>query len=99
MNFMAYGLPVLAAVNPSSEVARIVRDAGAGWVVNSAEPNSFPAEVARLSEVPEEVGERAAASRAFAEQHFTRERFAEHFDRLLRDVVTERRPAGTLAPQ
>ena len=25
MNFMAYGLPILAAVNPSSEVARIVR--------------------------------------------------------------------------
>ncbi len=29
MNFMAYGLPVLAAVNPAGEVARIVRR-GAG---------------------------------------------------------------------
>ncbi|MCA1703927.1 MAG: glycosyltransferase family 4 protein, partial [Actinobacteria bacterium] len=35
MNFMMYGLPVLAAVNPDSEVARIVEKSGGGWVVDS----------------------------------------------------------------
>jgi colanic acid biosynthesis glycosyl transferase WcaI len=50
MNFMAYGLPVLAAVNPRGEVARIVRDSGAGWVVDSSDPDAFPREVARLGD-------------------------------------------------
>jgi colanic acid biosynthesis glycosyl transferase WcaI len=46
MNFMAYGLPILAAVNPRGEVARIVREADAGWVVDSSNPGLFPAKAA-----------------------------------------------------
>ena len=88
MNFMAYGLPILAAVNPSCEVARIVREAGAGWIVNSAEPDSFPRELARLREAPGRDSPSAPPpSLAFAEEHFTRERFGEHFDASLREVV------------
>jgi colanic acid biosynthesis glycosyl transferase WcaI len=87
MNFMAYGLPVLAAVNPSSEVARLVEEAGAGWVVDSSDPDSFPREVARLRGSPDEIRERAAASAAFAAQHFAQEQFGRHFDSLLRDVA------------
>ena len=48
MNFMAYGLPVLAAVNPSGEVARIVERADAGWVVDSSDPDSFPRKLAEI---------------------------------------------------
>ena len=51
MNFMAYGLPVLAAVNPGGEVARIVERAGAGWVVDSSQPDVFPRKLARRSSV------------------------------------------------
>jgi colanic acid biosynthesis glycosyl transferase WcaI len=87
MNFMAYGLPVLAAVNPEGEVARIVREAGAGWVVDSSDPDSLPREVARLREARDEINERAAASRAFAQDHFSQEAFAHHVDALLRDVA------------
>jgi colanic acid biosynthesis glycosyl transferase WcaI len=89
MNFMAYGLPVLAAVNPASEVARIVEEAAAGWVVDSSDPGAFPREVARLSEATAEVADRAAASREFAERHFTQEGFGRRFDELLREVVAE----------
>ena len=89
MNFMAYGLPVLAAVNPASEVARLVLEAEAGWVVDSSDPGAFPREVARLRQAPEEVRERAGASHDFAERHFTRERFGQLFDELLREVVGE----------
>ncbi len=39
MNFMAYGLPIVAAVNPGGEVARLVKDAGAGWVADSSDPD------------------------------------------------------------
>ena len=91
MNFMAYGLPILAAVNPASEVARIVRESAGGWVVNSAEPESFPREVARLRGAPDEIRQRAAAARAFADRNFTREGFGQSFDALLREVVAEGR--------
>lgn len=93
MNFMAYGLPILAAVNPEGEVARIVRDSGAGWVVDSSDPDSFPAEVARLADSPEETVQRGQAGRRYAEEHFTAEGFAERFERSLRDTV-----AGVGAP-
>ncbi len=43
MNYMAYGLPIVAAVNPSSEAARLVLEAKAGWVADSSVPESFPA--------------------------------------------------------
>ena len=42
MNFMAYGLPVIAAVNPGGEVARIVRESGGGWVADSSGPGPVP---------------------------------------------------------
>ncbi len=87
MNFMAYGLPVLAVVNPSGEVARLVREAGGGWVVDSSDPGAFPREVARLLEAPDEVRQRARAARAYAEQHFERPAFARRFERTLQEVV------------
>jgi colanic acid biosynthesis glycosyl transferase WcaI len=87
MNFMAYGLPILAAVNPAGEVARIVRDAGAGWVVDSSEPAAFPREIARLAEAPNEIRERAAIARAYAEQHFTQAGFAARFEAVLAGVA------------
>ena len=91
MNFMMYGLPVLAAVNPAGEVARIVRDSSTGWVVDSSDPESFPRELARLAHDPEEVRERAAASRRYAEQHFAQDVFAERFNRVLEAVVATSR--------
>jgi putative colanic acid biosynthesis glycosyltransferase WcaI len=87
MNFMAYGLPVLAAVNPSGEVARLVRDAGAGWVVDSSDPDAFPREVARLRANPGEVRELASASRAYAERNFSQAGFAERFEQTLESVA------------
>jgi colanic acid biosynthesis glycosyl transferase WcaI len=87
MNFMMYGLPVLAAVNPAGEVARIVQESGAGWVVDSSDADAFPQELARLAKAPEEIGPRAAAARRYAEQHFTQDAFAEHFERALAAVA------------
>jgi colanic acid biosynthesis glycosyl transferase WcaI len=92
MNFMAYGLPVLAAVNPSCEVARIVERSGGGWVVDSGEPGSFPRRLAEILRDPADIARRAAACRAYAEQHFTQDGFAKRFDEALRDVVA--RAAG-----
>jgi colanic acid biosynthesis glycosyl transferase WcaI len=92
MNFMMYGLPVLAAVNPRGEVARIVRDSGAGWVVDSSDAESFPREIARLAQAPAELRERAAISRRYAEQHFAQPAFAERFERVLETVIIANGP-------
>jgi colanic acid biosynthesis glycosyl transferase WcaI len=87
MNFMMYGLPVLAAVNPAGEVARIVRDSAAGWVVDSSDPEAFPRELARLAQAPAEIRDRAMASGRYAEQHFAQDAFAERFERVLESVA------------
>lgn len=90
MNFMAYGLPILAAVNPTGEVARIVREAGAGWVVDSSDPEAFPRQLGRLSAAGAEIRERGAAARQYAEQHFVQEVFAERFEKVLAGVARRR---------
>lgn len=89
MNFMAYGLPIVAAVNPASEVARIVERAGAGWVVNSGEPDQFPSRIAEILRDPQDILRRAAAARAYAEEHFMQGGFARRFDAALREVVAQ----------
>ena len=86
MNFMAYRLPVLAAVNPSGEVARIVEESRGGWVVDSSDPDAFPRNVARLLRVPGELAARAADARGFAEARFTQDGFAARFERTLTAV-------------
>jgi colanic acid biosynthesis glycosyl transferase WcaI len=91
MNFMAYGLPVLAAVNPGGEVARIVEQAGAGWVVDSSDPDAFPRKLAEVLRIPGEVTARGRAAYRYAQQHFTQAGFAERFDDSLTEVVERRR--------
>ncbi len=87
MNYMAYGLPILAAVNPSGEVARIVERSDAGWVVDSSDPDSFPQKLAEILRAPAEIAVRGRAAYQYAQRHFTQAGFAERFDDLLTDVV------------
>jgi colanic acid biosynthesis glycosyl transferase WcaI len=89
MNFMAYGLPVLAVVNPAGEVARIVRESRAGWVANADDPDSFPREVARIKQAGQEISDRAANARMYAERYFTRDRFTAHFEAVLQSVAPQ----------
>ena len=90
MNFMTYRLPILAAVNRAGEVARIVRDSGAGWVVDSSDPSSFPRELAWLTQAPSEIQLRAASAQRYAEEHFTQRRFARRFEEILLEVAHPR---------
>ncbi len=94
MNFMAYRLPILAAVNPSGEVARIVTESGGGWVVDSSDPNAFPRQVARLLYARSELAARAADARRYAETHFTQAGFAARFEQTLAAAVSEAEGEG-----
>lgn len=87
MNYMAYGLPVIAAVNPRSEVARLVRESGSGWVVDSSRPDELPRAVMSALNEPDELRRRGRAGREFARLHFTREAFAERLESVLLEAV------------
>jgi colanic acid biosynthesis glycosyl transferase WcaI len=87
MNFMAYGLPIIAAVNPNGEVARIVERAEAGWVIDSSDPDSFPRKLAEILRTPAEITVRGRAAYEYAQLHFTQAGFAERFDAELNEVV------------
>jgi colanic acid biosynthesis glycosyl transferase WcaI len=91
MNFMAYGLPILAAVNPRSEVARIVAEAEAGWVVDSSDASAFPDLLARLVSSRAERWGRGDAARRYAARHFTQDAFADRFERTLLAVLADAR--------
>jgi colanic acid biosynthesis glycosyl transferase WcaI len=87
MNYMAYGLPIIAAVNPSSEAARLVRESGSGWVADSSDPEVFPRTVLEALADREELRRRAQAGLGFAHQHFSQEGFAARFETLLREAI------------
>jgi putative colanic acid biosynthesis glycosyltransferase WcaI len=90
MNFMAYGLPIVAAVNPAGESARLVERAQAGWVADSSEPDLFPETVVSALDDADDLRQKAQAARSYAEENFSTEAFAGSFDRLLRRVARNR---------
>jgi putative colanic acid biosynthesis glycosyltransferase WcaI len=87
MNYMRYGLPIVAAVNPASEAARLVRESGSGWVADSSDPDAFPPAVVSALSDPGELDRRAQAGLRFAEANFSQEAFAERFEGVLREAV------------
>jgi len=87
MNFMAYGLPVLAAVNPRGEVARIIEKAGAGWVVDSSQPERLPEKIRELLANPREIAHRGAAAARYAERNFTQAGYAERFEAAIGETI------------
>jgi colanic acid biosynthesis glycosyl transferase WcaI len=92
MNFMAYGLPVIAAVNPRSEVARIVNEAECGWIVDSSQPESFPIAVASALRSPAEMADRGKRARVYAEAHFSREGFGSRIEAILQASIAGAQP-------
>lgn len=83
MNFMAYGIPTVAAVRVESEVARIIMDSGGGWVANNRDPAALPSILQRALTNPAERHRRGELARAYAARHFAPERFAARFEALL----------------
>jgi glycosyltransferase involved in cell wall biosynthesis len=64
-------------------VARLVEEAGAGWVADSSDPDSLPRTIAEAHANPAQLKRRGAASRAFAERRFSLEAFGASFDSVL----------------
>lgn len=87
MNFMAYGLPTVAAVRPDSEVARIIRESGAGWVTSSSGDTELSTQLVRALTDRSERAARGSRALQFARDNFAPEVIAEQFESVLEQVV------------
>ncbi len=96
MNYMAHGIPVIASVNPSSETARIVRDSGAGWVTDAAQPVQFSDRAAEVLRDRDALNAAGRAGFAYAKAHFSPPGIAARFERVLLDVLNA--PRAELGP-
>jgi colanic acid biosynthesis glycosyl transferase WcaI len=83
MNYMAYGIPVIASVKPESETARIVRDSGAGWVTDSQAPVEFASVAAEKLRDPEAMKAASLAGFTYANDNFHPQAVAAKFESVL----------------
>ncbi|MFZ1155512.1 MAG: glycosyltransferase family 4 protein [Solirubrobacteraceae bacterium] len=90
MNFLGHGIPVLAVVGLDSEVARVVRESGGGWVIDATDPNDFPEAVAKILDQPSEIIDRGHAARMYADGHFSPAATAAEFELVLEDAVSSK---------
>jgi len=89
MNYMAHALPVIAVVNLDSGTAQIVRETGAGWVVDSSRlEEELPRAIEEILANPDEIVRRGRAAHEAALRHFAPERIAEQYERVLAPLVT-----------
>jgi colanic acid biosynthesis glycosyl transferase WcaI len=87
MNFMAYGIPVVASVRADSEVARIIEESGGGWVTDSADSSQLAATLAEVLRDPVRLCEHGAAALAFAGENFSPAHAAQRFESVLSETV------------
>jgi colanic acid biosynthesis glycosyl transferase WcaI len=71
LTYMAAGRPVLAAVNPSSQAAQLLRESDGGVLVAPDNPEALAEGARRLSATdPHTLAAFGARNRVYAEQHF-----------------------------
>ncbi len=91
MNYMAYGIPVIASVRPDSETARIVLESGAGWVTDAQTPSEFASVAAAKLGDPEALKRASRAGFVYANENFHPSAVAAKFEAVLSDVVNDDR--------
>jgi colanic acid biosynthesis glycosyl transferase WcaI len=84
---LAAGRPVVASVNPTSEVARVVMASGAGTVVTPEAPDALAAAITRLQGAPAARARMAAAGRDWARLHWARDSTLEHLALTLESLA------------
>jgi colanic acid biosynthesis glycosyl transferase WcaI len=87
------GCPVVASVNAESEVARAVRDSGAGEVVEPEDGVTLFEAIDRLSRAPETLAQMSAAGQSYAQQHWDERRTLPRMEEQLMGCVQRWRSA------
>jgi colanic acid biosynthesis glycosyl transferase WcaI len=89
MNYLAYGIPVIASVDPQSETARIVERSGAGWVTDAHNPTEFASLAASKLRDAHALKTAGQAGFTYAHDNFHPSAVAGKFEDVLNDVVAD----------
>jgi colanic acid biosynthesis glycosyl transferase WcaI len=84
---MACSRPVLAMCNPDSELAEMIRQAGAGVVVPPGRPDLLRGAVNTLADQPDVRREMGRRGRAFVEKEYARSAITSKYSRLIADLT------------
>lgn len=86
-SILAAGRPLVASVDPGTEVARVVEEAGAGLVVPPGDPDALAAALKRLVDDPDERERLGASGRRFVESWPSPAGIAEQYEALFDELV------------
>jgi colanic acid biosynthesis glycosyl transferase WcaI len=81
-SILAAGRPLVASVDPGTEVARTVAEAGAGVAAPPDDPEAFTKAIRRLLEGPDESAAMGRAGRAWVERWLSPAAVAERYEQL-----------------
>ena len=88
-NALASGRPVVAVADPETELARVVREEEAGWIVAPGRPGALAEILREVAGRPEEVRLRGQAARHAAESRYTRAHALAAYRSLLAELDAE----------
>jgi colanic acid biosynthesis glycosyl transferase WcaI len=91
---LASGRPVVASVDPGTEVARTVTRAGAGLAVPPDDAEAFTKAITRMVEDPEQAARWGAAGRAFVESWASPAAVAASYEALFEELRDRSAGAG-----
>ncbi len=89
-SILAAGRPVVASVDPGTEVARTVEQAGAGLAVPPEDPEAFTKALIRLLEDPLEAARMGASGRRFVEAWASPAAVAARYESLFEELRSRR---------
>jgi colanic acid biosynthesis glycosyl transferase WcaI len=93
-SILAAGRPIVASVDPGTEVARTLERAGAGLAVPPGDAEAFTKAIRRLLDAPDEAEAMGAAGRRFVESWASPAAVAEAYERLFFDLRAKNRAGG-----
>jgi colanic acid biosynthesis glycosyl transferase WcaI len=89
-SILAAGRPLLASVDPNSEVARLVQREGCGIAVPPEDAESITKAVRRLIQSPETMRTMGQAARSFVENWVSPSAVAHAYEELFRELEADR---------
>jgi colanic acid biosynthesis glycosyl transferase WcaI len=100
LTYMASGRPVLAAVNPLSQGADILRDADGGLLVSPDDPAALARGVEALMDAdPGALAGMGGRNRAYAERHFDQRKILAEHESFIVDRLAQLRAERTSRPE
>lgn len=86
VTYLAAARPIIASVNPESEVADITRESGAGKVVTAGDPEALLAAICELRE--HDLQQLGRNGRSYANRRWAATRVLAHLEEMLVSVAT-----------